>query len=174
MHPISRPKASACPMGDRSASRRSRRRTARTRLRIFFRFSRFESALKERRYLQWINPGEKAVPSWRKFAAKHRDVYQPNSAALELIEAKPQIEVIAQNGGLDLEDEDIPENVVVLDRVIAHAHTVRNNLFHGGKHGSGGGWDDPVRMTMLLTSTIGVLDDLADRGGFGGDYTGYY
>jgi hypothetical protein len=27
---------------------------------------------------------------------------------------------------------------------------------------------------MLLTSTIGVLDDLADRGGFGGDYTGYY
>ena len=33
-----------------------------------FRFSRFESALKERGYWRWTNAGDKASPSWQKFA----------------------------------------------------------------------------------------------------------
>jgi hypothetical protein len=70
-------------------------------------------------------------------------------------------------------EEPLADNLAVLDRLIAHAQTVRNNLFHGGKHG-GDSWDNPPRMRVLLASTIGVLDDLADRGGFGGDYSGDY
>lgn len=140
---------------------------------FFFRFSRFESALKERGYLRWTTAGDKASPSWQKFAADHRATYEPNASAAQLINAKPMIQVIGNNGDLHFVEEPITDNVSVLDRVIAHAHTVRNNLFHGGKHG-GDSWDDPARMRVLLASTIGVLDDLADRGGFGGDYSGDY
>ena len=113
------------------------------------------------------------MPSWRKFAAEHRAAYGPNAAALALIEAKPKIQIIGDNGEIDFADEEIAENIAILDRVIAHANTVRNNLFHGGKHG-GDGWDNPDRIRLLLTNTIGVLDDLADRAGMGGDYSGYY
>jgi len=140
---------------------------------FFFRFSRFESALKERGFLQWEKPGDKAAPSWRKFAAEHRAAYEPNAAALALIEARPKIQVIGDNGELDFVDEQIADNVAAIDRVITYAHTVRNNLFHGGKHG-GDGWDNPDRMRLLLKSTIGVLDDFADRGQFGSDYSGDY
>jgi hypothetical protein len=140
---------------------------------FFFRFSRFESALKERGYRQWNKPGDRAIPSWRKFAADHRDSYEATPAALALIKAKPNIQIITDNCELGFVDEVIPDNVAILDRVIAHANTVRNNLFHGGKHG-GGGWDNPDRIRLLLTNTIGVLDDLADRGSFGRDYSGDY
>ena len=83
------------------------------------------------------------------------------------------IQVIGDDGDLHFVEELFADNIEVLDRVIAHANTVRNNLFHGGKHG-GGGWDDPTRMRVLLANTIGVLDDLADQGGFGGNYSGEY
>ena len=119
---------------------------------FFFRFARFESALKERHYLKWKNPGDKASPNWKRFAAAYRSTYQPNAAAIELMEAKPKIQVIGANGDLDFVDEPLAGNMPVLDRVIAHTHTVRNNLFHGGKHG-GDNWDDPVRMRLLLILT---------------------
>lgn len=140
---------------------------------FFFRFSRFESALKERGYRRWTNAGDKAAPSWARFAADHRDMYEPNVAAAQLMAAKPKIQVVGDDGDLHFVEEPIAANVAALDRVIAHAQTVRNNLFHGGKYG-GDGWDNPARMRALLASTIGVLDDLADRGGFGGDYSGDY
>jgi hypothetical protein len=136
---------------------------------FFFRFSRFESALKERGYRRWNKAGDKASPSWKRFAADHRDTYEPNAEAMQLIDAKPMIQVIGEDGDLHFVQEHIENDVTPLDRVIAHAQTVRNNLFHGGKHG-GDSWDNTARMRVLLASTIGVLDDLADRGGFGGDY----
>src|SRR3546814_5793328 len=55
-----------------------------------------------------------------------------------------------------------------LDKVVAYANTVRNTLFHGGKHGHDQ-WDDPVRMRRLLELTITVLGELAALGEFGGD-----
>jgi hypothetical protein len=140
---------------------------------FFFRFSRFESALKEHGYRRWTNAGDKASPSWQKFAADHRDTYEPNATAVQLMHAKPMIQVIGDDGDLHFVEEPMADNLAVLDRLIAHAQTVRNNLFHGGKHG-GDSCDNPPRMRVLLASTIGVLDDLADRGGFGGDYSGDY
>ena len=138
-----------------------------------FRFSRFESALKEHGYRRWTDEGARAWPSWQKFAAEHRATYEANTAANTLIASLPKIQVIGENGQLQFVHQTIDNNVAALDRVIAHAQTVRNNLFHGGKHG-GDGWTDPDRMKVLLKSTIGVLDDLAEREGFGGDYSGYY
>ena len=51
--------------------------------------------------------------------------------------------------------------------------TVRNNLFHGGKHGSEG-WDDPKETELLLASGKAVLDQLAQPAALEADYTQYY
>lgn len=140
---------------------------------FFFKFSRFESALKEQGCLRWTDPGRRAWPGWSRFVADHRDAYEPTAAALALIEAPPMIQVVGAGRDLTFVPEPIPSDAPPLDRVVAHAQTVRNNLFHGGKHG-GGGWDQPDRTRLLLASAIAVLDDLADRAGFGGDYSGNY
>ena len=63
--------------------------------------------------------------------------------------------------------------VADLDKVAELARTVRNTLFHGGKHGIDF-WDDPGRMELLLATTIAVLDELAEFGGLGGDYRREY
>lgn len=60
-----------------------------------------------------------------------------------------------------------------LERVTVLARTVRNNLFHGGKHGAKG-WDDPKRMRNLLEVAKAALDDLAEQTGLQADYTGHY
>ncbi|MCC4262658.1 hypothetical protein LL270_18705, partial [Pseudomonas aestusnigri] len=51
--------------------------------------------------------------------------------------------------------------------------TVRNNLFHGGKHGAAG-WDDPVRARLLIEMSTAVLAVLAVLGGFTDDYERFY
>ncbi len=140
---------------------------------FFFRFSRFESAMKEQKCLRWMNPGDRAWANWRKFAADHGDAYEPTAAALALIEAAPMIQVVGDGGELDFVPEPMAADASTLRRVVDHCLTVRNNLFHGGKSG-GGGWDQPERTRLLLASVITVLDDFAERAGFGGDYSGYY
>ena len=51
--------------------------------------------------------------------------------------------------------------------------TVRNNLFHGGKHGVDD-WDNPKRTEKLLKLGIAVLDQIAERTDLNADYTRYY
>ncbi len=139
----------------------------------FFWFSRFEFALKEAPYLRWEQEGAAASPSWQKFAAKYRADYQPGPAARALLDAAPQQQVVGAGRTLTFAPVLYNPGVADLDKVIELANTVRNNLFHGGKHGSAY-WDDPARTEMLLKTTIGVLDELARLGGLEADYTGYY
>jgi hypothetical protein len=139
---------------------------------FFFWFSKFESALKEERYLASDEVGAKAQPSWDKFVSRFRQHYQPNAAAIELIKAKPRRQIVVAQG-LDFEDVPFSPNTAELDRVVTYAKTVRNNLFHGGKHG-GDYWDDSVRMRLLLRVSIETLNDLARLGGLQQHYTGYY
>ncbi|GAB3028472.1 hypothetical protein GCM10027285_08480 [Oleiagrimonas citrea] len=51
--------------------------------------------------------------------------------------------------------------------------TVRNNPFHGGKHGVED-WDDKVRANFLVSTSITVLDQLAELGDFESDYKRIY
>lgn len=51
--------------------------------------------------------------------------------------------------------------------------TVRNNLFHGGKHGDED-LDSKERNVELLRCSKVVLDQLADEAGFAGDYKRFY
>jgi hypothetical protein len=51
-----------------------------------------------------------------------------------------------------------------LGKTILSVKTIRNNLFHGGKHNEKD-WDEPDRNLFLLTRGIKVLDSFADLSG---------
>jgi hypothetical protein len=139
---------------------------------FFYWFSRFEFALKERRYLKSKRIGTAAEPSWNEFVEAHYAAYIASPSALALLAENPKRQVVGnpehyfQN--LTFADDDSD-----LFKVVICAKTVRNNLFHGGKHDYDH-WDEPERMRRLLKLTIVVLAELAELGDFGGDYNRIY
>lgn len=139
---------------------------------FFYWFSRIEFALKEARYLKSTEEGAMAEVSWNRFIEKHRDAYHLTPAGQALIDAKPQRQIVG-DGELAFRDVGFNAGATDLERVVRLANTVRNNLFHGGKHGSDY-WDEPDRMRDLLTTTIKAIDDLAAQVGLQGDYERYY
>jgi hypothetical protein len=139
---------------------------------FFYWFSRFEFALKEKRFLEKEAIGERAKPDWNKFVKAHRAAYVLSLAGQALLDEKPRRQIVGDPDH-GFEDLRFPPNTADLDRVVAYAKTVRNNLFHGGKHGHDQ-WDDTARMRRLLELTITILAELAALGDFGGDYDRYY
>ena len=139
---------------------------------FFYWFSRFEFALKESRFLKSDAIGARAEPDWDKFVKAHRSAYSLSPAAAALLAEKPRRQIVGDSEH-GFEDVAFSPNTADLDQVVAHAKTVRNNLFHGGKHGHDQ-WDDPNRMRRLLGLTISVLGELAMLGNFEGDYDRYY
>lgn len=139
---------------------------------FFYWFSRFEFALKANGFLVISPTHDRATPNWDGFVSDHRSGYEPSTAAKALMEAKPQEEVVTAHG-LDFADLTFSPGTADLDKVVRYAKTVRNNLFHGGKHGSAY-WDDPPRMQLLLGTTIKVLADLAALAGITADYERSY
>ena len=96
-----------------------------------------------------------------------------SEAGRVLLEANPATQVIARNGELDFVSVEFAEGTSDLRKVIDLANIVRNNLFHGGKHG-GKCWDDPKRIMILLPIVITLLDELAALSEIDGDYRGIY
>jgi hypothetical protein len=139
---------------------------------FFFWFSRFEYALKEARILKNPEPGANAEPGWARFICDCKYNYQIGAAGKALIAANPQRQFVTE-ADLDFRDVSFNPNASDLERVVRLAQTVRNNLFHGGKHGSAY-WNDAGRMRLLLETTIAVLDDLADQMGLTCDYRSEY
>jgi hypothetical protein len=139
---------------------------------FFYWFSRFEFALKAAPYLEDDKVGARAMPGWEKFFADWQDRYTLTPAGQKLIDAKPQRQVVGQNG-LDFAEVRFDDKPSDLVKVIRLAKTVRNNLFHGGKHGSAY-WDDPDRMRALIPITKAAVDDIAQQTGLGADYSRYY
>lgn len=140
---------------------------------FFFWFSRFEYALKDAHFLRSEEVGIPAEPSWKKFCQKYREIYKPGKAALALLSANPERQIVAAGGELDFAPVVFNQGVADLDKVTELARTVRNTLFHGGKHGNKF-WDDPTRMQLLLKTTIRVLDELAELSGLQGEYQREY
>ncbi len=139
---------------------------------FFYWFSRFEYVLKDRRFLKRDEVGAPAEPNWDAFVSEYRGAYKVSPAAKALIAENPRRQIVVA-AGLDFDDLRFSQNTADLDRVVAYAKTVRNNLFHGGKHGYDQ-WDDPEQMRRLLPLTITVLDELAVLGDFHGDYSRDY
>ena len=140
---------------------------------FFYWFSRFEFCLKENGYLKHEEPGSIAEPGWDKFVERHASAFQLSAEAKELLVAPPERQIVLANRTLDWRPVGVLDCKSDLAKVTRLIKTVRNNLFHGGKHGSAG-WDDPVRAQSLLSLSKVVLGQLAVLGGFHGDYERLY
>lgn len=138
---------------------------------FFFWFSRFEAALKEGRYLRRTDPGDPAEAGWDRFQNRWRETYVSGEAAAKLMDANPKKQVV---GLTDLEFRELSfdGDAGDIDRAVRLVKTVRNNVFHGGKHGADH-WDDPERTKLLLGLTIHVLHDMAEQCQLA-DYRRYY
>lgn len=139
---------------------------------FFYWFSRFEFALKENGFLRNKAPGSRAEAGWDCFVREYEGQYSPTAAGLSLIYKNPRRQMVGANE-LEFHDVAFDNQTSELGKVIGLLKTVRNNLFHGGKHGADG-WDDPLRTQALLTLSISILDELAEVGGIEADYRQYY
>lgn len=140
---------------------------------FFYWFSRFEFALKENAYLRNHTPGANAEPGWEEFVERWQTQYIVSPEGLALMVAKPERQVVTDHDQLQWKEVGLADCKSDLARVVRLLKTIRNNLFHGGKHG-GAGWDDPKRTTLLLSSGKAVLNELARVASLEADYTQYY
>ncbi|MBO1012243.1 hypothetical protein IPU70_01685 [Achromobacter sp. SD115] len=134
---------------------------------FLLRFSRLEFALKENRYFT-TGSYNSAQVDWKEFYKKHRDTYRPCPAGADLTSLAPLQQIVNEHGELDwaarLDLAERPELV----RDCELLKTVRNNLFHGGKHG-----DPQVRTAELLQVCITLMDQIGEQF-FPSDYAGIY
>lgn len=135
---------------------------------FFFWFSRFEAALKENAYLKNEQPGSVALPGWDRFVTRWAPHYQPSASATHLVALAPQRQMVGAGQSLTWDVTPVAQGALPLAVVVVMLKTVRNNLFHGGKHGSAD-WDDPQRTRELLEAARPILDELADLAGFAAD-----
>lgn len=130
---------------------------------FFFKFSRFEFALKAYKYRKSGRLSNNAEPDWNSFINDYERAYQPCEFAEQLLQNPPRRQVIT-NGNLDWEDLSFQADHSLLKKVVFAIKTIRNNLFHGGKHGDKS-WDDVDRINFLLTNGNWVLDQLSELDG---------
>lgn len=140
---------------------------------FFYWFSRFEFALKENGYLKNHAVGSKAEPGWNEFVKKWHRSYDVSAEAQRLLDANPEQQVVEANDALAWRAVDLATCTSKLARVVRLLQTVRNNLFHGGKHG-GSGWDSPERTELLLSSGIEVLNQFSSVANIEADYRRIY
>ncbi|WP_414898536.1 hypothetical protein [Rhodovulum sp. YEN HP10] len=139
---------------------------------FFYWFSRFEFALKENRFLKNQTPGSRAEPGWDQFVEKYEAAYNLSAAGSQLVDEAPQRQIVGQHR-LEFIPVGFDDQPAELEKVVRLLKTVRNNLFHGGKHGVEG-WDDPGRTVLLMSLCIDILDELAELAGIEADYKRYY
>lgn len=140
---------------------------------FFFSFSRFEFALKEGGYLQDIKPGAVAQPGWAQFVASFCATYASSAAGTQLIALSPMRQRVSADGTLCFEEENFDGNASDLEKVTRLLKNVRNNLFHGGKHGPRG-WTDPARTIELLHCAAQLIQELAEFGDIQNDFSAHY
>ncbi|MBO6850092.1 MAG: hypothetical protein JJ867_06400 [Marinobacter sp.] len=140
---------------------------------FFYWFSRFEFALKENKYLKRDGIGDNAEPGWCKFVDQHKQAFQHTDETRSLLALNPKRQKVGENAGLEWRDVGLDDCDSDLCKVVRLLKTIRNNLFHGGKHGAEG-WDDPERTKNLLVVAKIILDQLAGLARFEADYKQYY
>lgn len=140
---------------------------------FFYWFSRFEFALKQNDYLKDKKAGQNAEPGWGKFIERWHEEYSASDEAKRLIDASPKRQVVTADGSLGWKCVEIQVRDNDLLKVIRVLKIVRNNLFHGGKHGVDG-WDNVKRTEELLNLGNMVLNELAELAGIEVDFKRYY
>lgn len=140
---------------------------------FFYWFSRFEFALKENEYLKRDGAGDNAEPGWEKFIDQHKPTFRHTDETRKLLELNPKRQKVGGNSDLKWRNVGLDDCDSELCKVVRLLKTIRNNLFHGGKHGAQG-WDDPERTQELLVVGKTILDQLAGLANLEADYTQYY
>ncbi|WP_394179574.1 hypothetical protein [Marinomonas posidonica] len=140
---------------------------------FFYCFSRFEFVLKENGFLKSEESGKNAEPSWEKFINMHNETYKISDEATLLINLHPKRQIVLENKQLNWKPVGIGHCRNDLCKVVTMLRTIRNNLFHGGKHGDKE-VDCQSRNMLLLCEGKKVLDQLAEQFGFDGDYKRIY
>lgn len=140
---------------------------------FFYWFSRFEFALKENKFLKNKKPGSKAEPSWRAFKEEYMASYVSSVEAQRLITLHPKRQIVIENQKLDWIPVGVDHCNNDLCEVIAMLKTIRNNLFHGGKHGDAD-VDSKDRNLELLKISKVVLDQLVALSELEADYQRCY
>lgn len=140
---------------------------------FFFWFSRFEFALKENGYLKSHEPGKNAEPGWDEFVEKWQEQYTSSAEARLLLKSPPERQVVLEGNKLHWGTVRLDFCKSDLAKVVRLVKTVRNNLFHGGKHG-GAGWDDPIRTQELLEASLALLHQFAELASIEADFTRRY
>lgn len=140
---------------------------------FFYWFSRLEFALKENGYLKSHMPGDNAEPGWDEFVNKWQEQYTSSAEARLLLKFPPERQVVLEGDKLHWRAVGLGDCKSDLARVVRLVKTVRNNLFHGGKHG-GAGWDDPKRTQELLEASLALLRQFAGLASIEADFKQYY
>lgn len=139
---------------------------------FFYSFSRFEFALKENGLVH-AGPRDVAQADWKRFIGEFEDAYELCEAAEALLRDPPDVQRVKNGAAWEWHPLTFSDNQSELSKVALAVKTVRNNLFHGGKH-SAAGWDDPERVRFLLRQGHQVLDSFARLAGFEADYERRY
>ena len=140
---------------------------------FFYWFSRFEFALKENNFLKDKNVDAKAEPNWEEFREKFKNKYAASAEANRLIQLHPKRQFVAQASEPEWKPVGTDHCNNDLCTVITMLNTIRNNLFHGGKHGDID-IDSKERNIELLDIGIVILNQLARLSGIENDYMRYY
>ena len=133
----------------------------------FFKFSRFEFALKENGFLK-KGRHKAAKPNWKKFIREYASTYSPSQEARNLMNDPPDRQIV-RDGRCQWEKTNFANFDSDLDKVVLVLKVIRNNLFHGGKN-SQFDWDNPERSAFLIENAISVLGDLASLSELERDY----
>ena len=133
-------------------------------LSFFLTFSGFEFALKNTRFKREARHGG-AEPDWQAFIETVSPQFNKEeneellSACRFFIDDPPRRQVIAM-GDLAWETQTQRENESEAMFILRMVKSVRNNLFHGGKHNIGL-HEDPSRVSRLLQNSIVILNYVA-------------
>lgn len=116
--------------------------------------------MKENKFLKNNSEGAKAEPSWQLFIEQFKEQYQTTQEAKHLIELHPKRQIVNKYHEMDWLPVGIKHCNNDLCTVITMLLTIRNNLFHGGKHGDID-LDNEERNIELLSIGKIILDQLA-------------
>jgi len=135
-------------------------------------FSRFEYTLKENDYLQHYESTEdmiSAKPNWKKFRLEYEKKYSLSENAKELISLSPKKQIakrVGSNWELGWNEIKFKDIDTGLKKVITLLQTIRNNLFHGGKHHSKSNQDKERDLELIKLSTK-IIKEIAYIDGSG-------
>lgn len=125
---------------------------------FFYKFSRFEFALKESGYIK-TGARNSALPDWKKFYTKYQTDYVLNKQERELFLSPPKVQSFIKRE-IHWVDFSFEDGQSELEQLTLLLRAIRNNLFHGGKYGDRS-WDDTVRIQYLLIRGICCLDNFS-------------